>query len=209
MVPTPSVGLPHDAENGGGRHADPTCVVTDFFAALALQDWEDAVRYVEPRSLAEFRESQLAMLAAWAAHRDELRRARGDRNTYIAVTKNVLDSEMLERHGDVRLHAFAGGPTLLEVAALPAETFAMRFLAASRMAPSAYRVFGHVLESDDVAHVVYRPIGEALQRERLDVAVLHLRRHEGMWQVLLSPELADGTFILFHLDQPVETEDDA
>ena len=64
-----------------------------------------------------------------------------------------------------------------------------------------------MLEGDDVAHVVYRPIDEALQHERLDVAVLHLRRHDDRWQVLLSQELADGAFILFHLDEPTESDD--
>jgi hypothetical protein len=36
--------------------------------------------------------------------------------------------------------------------------------------------------------------------------VLHLRRHDGSWQVLLGQDLADGTFILFHLDDLDETD---
>ena len=207
MVPSRSLHLPGDAERRGDDHADPTDVATDFFAALALQDWERAVRLVEPRSLDEFRESQLALFASWAEQRDVIRRARVEQSMYSWTSDGVLRPEQLERHGDVRLKAFPDAPTLRELAALPAETFAARHLAAGRFAASAYRVFGHVLERDDVAHVVYRPIGEELHSERLDVAVLHLRRRDERWQVLLSRELADGTFILFHLDEPDEADD--
>ena len=68
-------------------------------------------------------------------------------------------------------------------------------------------MFGHVLEGEDIAHVVYRPIDEASHREALDVSVLHLRRHDGRWQVLLRQDLADGTFVLFHLDDLDESDD--
>jgi hypothetical protein len=207
MVSTSSVRHSEDAGNGDSRHADPTRVATDFFAALAVQDWESAIGHVEPRSLAEFRQSQLAQLVSWAAHNDEIRQARSDRKTYIAMSEVVLDAELLERHGDVRLHAFAGAPTILELAALPAETFAARVLAASRIAPCAYRVFGHVLEGDDTAHVVYRPIHAGFAGDSLDVAVLHARRHDGRWRVLLSHELADAAFILFHLDDPDDRDE--
>jgi hypothetical protein len=179
-------------------------VATDFFAALALQDWDDAVHYVEPRSLAEFRESQLALFASWVDQRDAIRRARAEGRVHSWGADDVLRAEQLERHGDVSLNAFAGAPTLRELAALSATGFAARYLAAGRNAPSAYRVFGHVLESDDVAHVVYRPIQAGYVGDPLRVAVLHLRRHDERWCVLMSEELADGAFILFHLDLPDE-----
>ena len=192
-----------------GRHPDPTRVATEFFAALEVGDWDGAVRQVEPRSLAEFREAQLALFTSWAAQRDEFRRARSHRESYLSVSDSTFDAEVLERHGDVRLHALAGAPTLAEVAALPAETFAARLLAAGRAAPSAYRVFGHVLEDDDVAHIVYHPIHEGTRSESLDVAVLHARRHDGRWYVLLSHDLADAAFVLFHLDDPPEADEEA
>jgi hypothetical protein len=207
VVPSRSLHLPGDAENGGDERADPTDVATDFFGALSLQDWERAVALVEPRSLDEFRESQLALFTSWAEQRDERRRMRAERRDHMWTSDGALSAEQLERYGDVRLRAFTGAPTLRELAALSAEIFAARHLAAARLAPSAYRVFGHVLESDDIAHVVYRPIDEALQRERLDVAVLHLRRHDWQWQVLLRQDLADGMFILFDLDEPDESDD--
>ncbi len=128
------------------------------------------------------------------------RHASSDRNTHIAMSEHALDAELLDRHGDVPLHAFDGAPTIRELAVLPAETFAARFLGASRPAPGAYRVLGHVLEGDDTAHVVYRPIHEGLTGDPLGVAVLHARRQDGRWQVLLNQELADAAFILFHLD---------
>lgn len=190
-----------------GRRPDPTRVATDFFAALALGDWQDAVRYVEPQSLAEFRESQLALFASWAAQRDEIRRARRDRGTYVAFSDSPFDAELLERHGDVRLHAMAGAPTLREVAALPAQAFAARFLAAGRGAPGAYRVLGHIYENDAIAHVVYRPIHEGTRPDSLDVAVLHARRHDGRWYVLLSHELADAALVLFHLDDSPDDDE--
>ncbi|MFL5619853.1 MAG: hypothetical protein ACJ79A_15835 [Gemmatimonadaceae bacterium] len=200
MVPTPSRRPAGDAENGGSRDADPSGVATAFFAALALQDWEDAVRYVEPRSLAEFRESQLAMFVSWVSQREEMRRVSGKEGLFGWSTDGVLRTETLEQHGDVRLNTFSGSPTLRELAALPAEAFASRFLAAARVAPAAYRVFGHVLEGDDIAHVVYRAIDAGVRTDPLDVSVLHVRRHDDRWHVLLSHDLADGAFILFHLD---------
>jgi len=204
MVPSRSLPPTEDAENGGDRHADPTELATDFFAALALQDWDDAVRFLEPHSLAEFRESQLAQFASWVEQRDAIRRARAERRGHSWGSDEVLRAEQLERHGNVTLNAFAGAPTLRELAELPAENFAARFLAAGRNAPSAYRVFGHVLEGDDVAHVVYRPIQAGYVGDPLRVAVLHLRRHDAEWCVLMSEQLADGAFILFHLDFPEE-----
>ena len=204
MVPSRSPHLPGDAENGGDTHPDPTRVATDFFAALALQDTDDAVGYVDPYSLTEFRESQLALFASWVDQRDAIRRARAEGRSHGWGSDGVLSAEQLERHGDVSLNAFAGAPTLRELAALPAAGFAARYLAAGRNAPSAYRVFGHVFESDDVAHVVYRPIQAGYVGDPLRVAVLHLRRRDERWCVLMSEELADGAFILFHLDFPEE-----
>ena len=147
------------------------------------------------------------MITSWAEQRDVIRRARAEGHAVGWTSDGVLRSDQLERHGDIRLEAFPGAPTLRELAALPAETFAARHLAAGDLAPSAYRVFGHVLESDDIAHVVYRPIEDAPEHRRLDVAALHLRRHGDRWQVLLPQELADGGFVLFHLDEPDESDD--
>ena len=207
MIPTSSVRPHPDAKNGGSSDDDPTHVAADFFTALALEDWEHAVRYVEPRSLAEFRESQLAQLVSWAVHRHETRQARSDRNTHITMSEHALDAELLDRHGDVPLHAFDGAPTIRDLAVLPAETFAARFLGASRPAPGAYRVLGHVLEGDDTAHVVYRPIHDGLAGDPHGVAVLRARRHDGRWHVLLNQELADAAFILFHLDDPDDPDE--
>ena len=206
MVPSRSLHRPGDAETGGDERPDPTDVATDFFAALSLQDWEGAVRFAEPHSLAEFRESQLALFTSWAEQRDVVRRARAEQRDFMWGADEMLSAEKLERHGDVRLHAFRGAPTLRELAALRAEDFAARQLAAGRNTPSAYRVFGHVLEGDDIAHVLYRPIDGGLHHEGLEVSVLHLRRRDGSWQVLLRQDLADGTFILFHLDDLDETD---
>ena len=193
--------LAHVAPYG---RADPTRVATDFFGALTLQDWEGAVQFVAADSLAGFREAQLALFLSWASKRSEIRRARDDRTPFGWSSDGVLRAEDLALHGDVRLHAFADAPTLRELAALPADVFAARFLAAVRGRPTGYRVFGHVLENDDLAHVVYRPIQEGFVGDPLDVAVLHTRRRGDGWHVLLSRELADSSFILFHLDEPDE-----
>ena len=207
MVPSRSLHLPGDAESGGDERTDPTAVATEFFTALSLEDWERAVRLAEPRSVDEFRESQLALFASWAEQRDALRRARAERRGHSWSSDGVLRPEQLERHGDVGLEAFPGAPTLRELAALPASTFAARHLAAGRSAPTAYRVLGHVLEGYDVAHVVYRAVHDAALDDPLRVAVLHLRRHGEQWQVLLREDLADGAFVLFHLDEPDDPDD--
>jgi hypothetical protein len=207
MVRSRSLRHPEDAEDGGSRHSDPIRVATDFFAALALRDWEVAVGYVEPRSLVEFRESQLANIVSWAERRDEIRSSRARQHTFGWSSDGVLSAERLQRHGDVRLYAFPGAPTLRELAALPVEIFAARLLAAGRDSPGAYRVFGHVLERDDLAHVAYRPVYETLHYDELDVALIHLRRHDGRWQVVFRQELADGTLILFHMDDPDDSDE--
>jgi len=64
-----------------------------------------------------------------------------------------------------------------------------------------------VLEDEDIAHVLYRPIQEGYVGDPLDVAVLRARRDGDGWHVLLNRELADSTFILFHLDEPDEPAD--
>ena len=204
MVPSRSLPRPGDAENGGTHRDDPTRVATDFFGALTLEDWEGAVRFVAPSALAAFRESQLALFVSWAEQRDTLTRARAEKKAFVWTSDGVLRAEQLERHGDVRLHAFAGAPTLRELAAMPADAFAARFLAAVPGGPTGYRVLGNVLEDETLAHVLYRPIQEGYVGDPLDVAVLRARRDGDGWRVLLNRELSDSTFILFHLDEPDE-----
>jgi hypothetical protein len=200
MVPSRSPQSQGDAENGGNGHADPTRVATDFFAALGLQDWDDAIGFMEPRSLVDFRASQLALFASLIEQRDAGGRARAELRSYGWSSDGEQYAEQLRRYGDVTLRAFPGAPSLRQLAELSAEVFAARYLAAGSGSPSAYRVIGHVVESDDIAHVIYRPILEGTTDDALRVAVVHLRRHDGHWCVLMSQELADDAFILFDLD---------
>jgi hypothetical protein len=158
---------------------------------------------VDPSSLAEFRERELASLVSWAIHRDAMRRARRQGGGSFGWSSDgVLRAEELEQHGDVPLRGFPGAPTLRELAALPADAFGARFLAACRRGPATYHVFGHVPEGDDLAHVVYRDEGPGGRyMDSIHVDVLHARRLDGRWFVQLNRDVADGTWIMLRLDE--------
>jgi hypothetical protein len=201
----------------------PSDAASAFFEAIRQARWADAAALVDPDAAAELREQQLAMLIAWAQHRDELRRMResGEGSTMFGFSSNgVIDPELLAAHATIPLLAFSGKPTLGELAAVSTTTFIELLLKVSNgeVGPDkdgpfqrpGRRVIGEVREGDALAHVLYRAEGAGIRYSNPHhVEVLQLRRAGDGWRILLTSsqhDLADGGLML-HMDTPESGSD--
>lgn len=173
----------------------PTRAARSFFDALAEHRWRDAAMLVHPLRRASFQEEELAVLVAWAES-EQARRldAQSGSGGIVGFSSDgVLRPEQLAKHGHRRVPGF-GGLTLAGAAALPSEEFMARFLEASALdadstfLPSgerfARRILGEVIESDTVAHVLYRIEGSVVEyTDDFHVEIAQLRRRGGRWLV--------------------------
>ena len=187
-----------------------------FFEAVRQARWADAAALVDPDAAAELRAQQVAMLIAWAQHRDELRRVResGEGAMSFGYSLNgIVDQELLAAHATIPLPAFRGNPALGELAAASPMAFVELLLEASNgeIGPDKdgpfqrprRRVIGEVREGDSLAHVLYRAEGTGIRYSNPHhVEVLQLRRAGDEWRILLTVsqhDLADGGLLL-HID---------
>ncbi|HEX5179858.1 MAG TPA: hypothetical protein VFW04_11035 [Gemmatimonadaceae bacterium] len=114
-------------------------------------------------------------------------------------TKGGLDPAKIERFADERLEAFRDSPTLAELVALAPVQFCALFLEAIGRPVGPYRVFGCVLERDDLTHVIYRAQA-GRYRGSIQVDVLQARCRNGPWRLVPGREIISG--IMLSLDRP-------
>jgi len=171
-----------------------------LFEALARKNWSAAAALVDPESLGEWRELQVALLADEA---EDLSRPEPPGATMRQV---LVDTEIvgarLRAYGGTVLPNLGFNLTLSELAALPASDLLARYLeliarfrevSAERPVPD---VIGAVLENDSTAHVLYRWEGLAWPQTPREVSVLSLRKGSTGWRYLVDkyphgPTLAD------------------
>jgi hypothetical protein len=194
----------------------PEDIARAAFAAFERQDWNAVVKVVDAAAAVAFRESELALIAAWLDQREAMRAAKREGVTSFGFSSDgILKPEQLARLRNVRVEAFAGAPTFAELAALPPEEFLRRWLQAvhSGQQPAVRlpagvhrRTLGVVIEGDTLAHVVYRPEGGDMRYEHpWTVEVLALRKDSGVWRILLpSQDLAWSVRLMQMLHEPDE-----
>jgi hypothetical protein len=145
------------------RPETPEAVARQFGAAMRVNDWVGTAELMHPSALAHFREMFLPIVRADS-------------------TGQLCD----------RLFATTSAA---EVAALPdAELFARFFRTLVNGSPELTGMFagadlvpvGHVLEGNDVAHVVFRMKVAADGVTITKVQAMSLRRYGQTWRVLLS-----------------------
>jgi hypothetical protein len=145
------------------RPETPEAVTRQFGAAMRVNDWVGTAQLMHPDALARFREMFLPIVTADST---------GQLCDRLFATKSAA-----------------------EVAALPnAELFARFFRTLVSGAPELSGMFagadlvpvGHVLEGNDVAHVVFRMKVAADGVTITKVQAMSLRRSGQTWRVLLS-----------------------
>lgn len=176
------VGAPAHAQSG--RPAD---VAAAFFGALERHDWTKAAALVHPGAVERFRRATLIGLVEWA-ERDS---AEPGLPPGWHRARTGVDSAALRRAAAAPAPVLRGVQTVGDIAALPAPELLVRYLEASFGAfhpDITRRVVGSVVESDSIAHVLFRTRWGPGTREgnpwRVDV--LQLQRAGGTWRVLES-----------------------
>jgi hypothetical protein len=191
-----------------------------FFDMLTQGRWTAAASAVDSTSVAQVRESDLAMMIAWAHYRDEMRGFRQGKGSGGLSggfsSSGHIDPALLAKYGQTPIPGFDGAPTLAAVAALPERTFLADILAlhdtlfmhaAGERAGQkvTYSIVGAVIENDSIAHVLYRISGTQVQvTDPLRVNVLRLRRRADTWLVeltLFDFELLGGGAMFMEMDE--------
>lgn len=144
----------------------PESVATALTEALQTGDFEHAARLMAPDAIADFRDLiiQLAELDSSGEFAEAL---------FDGDAPDDFDAVSPEQ-------AFAGFMRVL-MAGSP-ELFGM-------MSTMRVEVIGHVMEGDDLAHVVTRNQGEMLGVEYEAVDVVSVRLVDGQWRALLKQDL--------------------
>ena len=171
MSPRPSVlglgalclALLSSAAAAQSRVETPEAVTRQYAAAMRANDWVGTAHLMHPDALAHFRRMLLPILAADSSGQ---------------LCRRLFDAS-----------------SSAELAALPdEELFARFFRTLVNDAPELHAMFtgadlvpvGHVLEGDDVAHVVFRMKVAADGVTLTRVQAVSLRRVGRTWRVLLS-----------------------
>jgi hypothetical protein len=185
--------------SGAAVMATPEETARAFFAALDEGRWGEAAGYVLPAAAARHRDLDVSMRLA---RREQIPEGRG--GNFTVTSSGTIDPELLERFGSTPVRSLRGVATLAEAAALaPGEYMARAMERAmagplgAPMPPASHALLGVVVESDSVAHALYRTTGGFMASADPDAAeVLALRRDDGRWHVI-PPELMFHTMASF------------
>ncbi|MBV9107888.1 MAG: hypothetical protein JO306_00600, partial [Gemmatimonadetes bacterium] len=119
--------------------------------------------------------------------------------SFALTSGDSLDAERMRRFGGRPAHGFPGAPTLADVARIPPVGFMARMLENAftlpagmiGQTPSKHAYVGVVVESDSVAHALYREVsvdgrraGRVLLQDAFATTVMEVRREDGRWYVV-------------------------
>ena len=177
--------------------AAPAARVAEFFDALGTRRWLDAARLVHPERLESFHAQEMSALIAYVKLRAQLDEAGirdPMRHHFLIRYEPTLRPESLAVYADKPLLGLGPARTVAAANALPpadfmAYSFAAReyesnWLFYTRLERAPRHVIGTVIESDTVAHVVYRVGSPHLyqnHRDPADAEVLQMRLRQGSW----------------------------
>ncbi len=189
-----------------GATETPGTVVRAYFAALEAERFEEAVGYLEPASVTEFRQYQIevaraaAEKSAAASEPDE-----PDSATPFSPNQPPIPREASFMLSSPLVRQFAGIETLDQLQQLGPSEMLLRFLQArtpeyqqqqtiregrnplpdDSLPPEERQVLGAVMEGDALAHVVVRSSAKYLSgRDSESLFVITLRRTDAGWRVV-------------------------
>jgi hypothetical protein len=186
-----------------------------LFDALYRAEWEYAATMISSESAEAFRNHQIASLVVWAHHRGEMQRAREAGATMTAWTSDgTINEAWLAEQASTPLARIPRVRTLGALADLSAADFLALHLEVSNPKRGAAeggptdrnlrRIVGGVLESPDVAHILYRPQGPGyVPADPYDVKIGRLRRTEDVWLYEVSTigqDVIDGSWFMMLAD---------
>lgn len=167
------------------EHADPGEVARGYFAALADARWRDAAAYTDPVAAAEFKAAAIRDATEEETRREEQRRSAAEDPRMITTFPEVPRYCVRYRVESIdELRAL--DPIDLLARMPPREDAVPAGGPHSNRRLTKREVIGHVVESDDTAHVVYRWTVRVGERDHAMAMVLELRRSGGEWRALGS-----------------------
>ncbi|HEV8265599.1 MAG TPA: hypothetical protein VGQ06_11680 [Gemmatimonadales bacterium] len=203
-LPTLVVGMPPARRR-------PIEAVVAAFVAFERSDWDELSVLVHPERAVAFQREQIGSLVAWHQMAEVRAQTARDRVALMYSVNDSLSAEAIGPMADVKVPQFPGAPTIGELFADSPRAFFARWCAAAYRrdtsgAPSGvwsgkHRVIlGEVIESDAVAHVLYRsgiPYGETWRVDRMPVW-----RWEDDWRLMLNEDIGSGLLMSALLEEP-------
>lgn len=186
----------------------PTEAAQAFFDALMAQRWREAAELVTPESAARHQRVELDEIATlvlyqrqmWVVGADTLMPEEVGTALDTVPVLDLAEVAANSAHDSITVALLPGAGTIGELRALPATDFLARAWQATHRAfnppdqdaaePVLPTLVGEVMESDTAAFVVYRLAppapGPEQPTEEESVHLMHLRRVDGRWRVLLT-----------------------
>jgi len=177
----------------------PIEVVTGFFKAYEVRDWNDVAELTHPDSLKELRETIIEDAAGWRIMPSPTEMYPPDTHPAVLEHYEQLHARFA-KHGNPVLREMSVG-TIEELAALSPGEACVRFLQGNYIPPERYddgrgpvrtrTPLGVIDESDRLSHVVYRlhtDKGQYGADEEL--LVISTRRTKHGWRVILNSEVS-------------------
>ena len=177
----------------------PTQTVEAMFDALARRDWSALATLVHLSALDALRQQNLGLIILVT----EERRAGKVGGGYNP--QDVVIADHLPQIGNERVPGFLNNPTIAELASLSSTELFVRWCAAvyrpdpqdpvREVVGLQRRMIGEILESDSLAHVLYRRESRHVEMNELfidlpgRVMVMPLRKEHERWRLLLNDDL--------------------
>jgi len=196
LIAIPSIARPVGAQ---GKEDSALSTAAAFFAALHEARWADAASMVDSASAQATRDFRVGTLVVWAENRAEAAKVtRGGSGGMVAYgSDDATRPELIAHYGAMPVKGFGAARTLAQVAALAPREFLARAFALSdsmfttedahKRSPLTRGILGDVIESDSIAHVLYRVTGPTVHStDPLAADILRLRRRGHDWYVDLT-----------------------
>lgn len=170
---------------------EPAAVVRAVFAAFNRADWTALATLVDEGQLRSFRDQQIVRLALWPEMREASARAKASgMGATVFMFNDSLSAGEIQKVSTLRVPGFPPSLPLGKLAALsPADFFAEWCKVAYGVKGTGLKtdtrrdVLGQVIESDTVAHALYRA-------ERwYAVQVMSLKWSHGGWKILFNDDI--------------------
>jgi len=162
------------AENRPAKLETPESVTQAYFDAMQAGRVKDAMEYMHPEALKQFRDTLLSLVEMV----EMMDRDRPARRRFFAMFDGVEDTAALRKLSHKAL-----------VASLLKGIMKLQPGSRESLAKAKIKLIGHVKEGDSLAHVVYRMEVSVQGSTASRVSAISLRRHRAGWRLLLMTEI--------------------
>ena len=162
------------AESRPAKPETPESVTQAYFDAMQAGRVKDAMEYMHPEALKQFRDTLLPLVEMV----ETMDKDRPARRRFFAMFDGVEDTAALRKLSHKAL-----------VASLLKGIMKLQPGSRESLAKAKIKLIGHVKEGDSLAHVVYRMEVSVQGSTASRVSAISLRRHRAGWRLLLMTEI--------------------